>query len=188
MSKNAPLWIATALGVGSFIAGFAFFDGPMEQLSAATRYTARVGFPLLILAYIARPLLQLTRANFAKHLVQKRREIGLGFAITHTIHLIAIALLFWNIGEWPDLVAMIGGGGAYAFLYAMALTSNQSAMKALGRRWKTLHTIGIHYLWLIFLQSYAGRIFSPEHIVEGAVFTTIALGAAGVRLVAWRKK
>ncbi len=187
MPKSSPIWLAIALAAGAMATGFAVGDGAEEQWSAATRFTARVGFPLLILAYIARPLVQLTKAPWAKQLLRQRKYIGLGFALTHTVHLVAIVMLYRTLGELPELIAVLGGGFAYVLLFAMAITSNQQAMKLLGKRWKQLHWAGIHYLWFIFLQSYAGRITQPETALEGVLFTAVALAAAGIRFAAWRR-
>lgn len=182
-----PMWSGLALGLAAFWIGLQTGSDIEQQWSAATRFTARVGFPLLILAYVARPLFDLTRADWAKALLTRRKWIGLGFAMTHSIHLVAIVMLFRTQGEVPPTVTIIGGGFAYVLLYAMAFTSNRSAMKALGRNWKRLHTLGIHYLWFIFTQSYIGRIFQDGKLEEGAVGATIAIGAAAIRFAAWRK-
>jgi len=181
------MWLGLLLGLAALYAGFARFDGAEQQWSAATRFTARVGFPLLILAYIARPLVDLTRANWARALLAKRKYLGLGFAMSHTVHLAAIVMLFRTLGEVPPAVTLAFGGLAYVLLYAMAFTSNRSAMKALGARWKTLHRIGIHYLWFIFAQSYVGRIVQDGKMEEGAIGAGIAFAAAAIRFVAWQK-
>lgn len=183
-----PMWLGLLLGLGAFYFGLTSQEGELDQWSAATRYTARVGFPLLILAYVARPLVDLTRSDWAKAILAKRKYIGLGFAMSHTVHLVAIVMLFRTLGEAPDLVTIIFGGFAYVLLFAMALTSNRSAMKALGANWKRLHRVGIHYLWIIFAQSYTRRIFLEGTMEEGLVGATIALGAGAIRFAAWRKK
>lgn len=180
-----PMWLGLLLGLGAAYLGFALHQGIEDQWSAATRYTARVGFPVLILAYVARPLAEI---GWSKWLLAKRRWIGLGFAMSHSVHLVCIFYLFQTLGETPPAVTLIFGGLAYALLYAMAFTSNRGAMKALGARWKTLHRIGIHYLWFIFAQSYLGRIFQDGKIEEGIIGATIAFGAAAIRFMAWRRR
>lgn len=187
MPKTWPMWFGFLLGLAAFAAGFELHSGIEQQWSAATRYTARVGFPLLILAYIARPVVDLTRSEWSKALLAKRKWIGLGFAMSHTVHLVAIVMLFRTLGELPPLITIVGGGFAYVLLYAMAFTSNAHAMKTLGARWKQLHRFGIHYLWFIFAQSYVGRIFQDGKVEEGALGATIAFGAAAIRFAAWKK-
>lgn len=187
MQKQWPMWAGLVLGLGALAAGLAYPGETLDQWSAATRYTARVGFPLFILAYIARPLVDLTRSDWSKALLGRRKWLGNGFAISHTIHLFAIVMLFRELGTWPELPVMLGGGFAYLLLFSMAATSNRAAMKALGRNWKRLHSVGMHYLWFVFAQSYLGRIFEQGTAAEGVVFSAVALIAAGLRLAAWIK-
>lgn len=41
----------------------------------------------------------------------------------------------------------------------MTITSNDFSVQKLGiKRWRTLHTFGMYYLWFIFFASYAGRV------------------------------
>ncbi|QPC99888.1 hypothetical protein [Qipengyuania soli] len=188
MEKSWPMWLGLVLGLGAIGAGLAFWPTPELQWSAATRYSARIGFPLLILTYSARPLFDLTHSDWARSILARRKWIGLGFAMSHSVHLVAIVTLFRLRGEVPETVTIIGGGFAYVLLYAMALTSNRRAMQALGRWWKRLHLLGIHYLWFIFAQSYLGRIFREGTEFEGAMGLTIALAAAGLRAAAWVRK
>ena len=187
MDKRWPILLGLALGLAAVATGFAWGDGAQEQWQLATRYTARVGFPLLILAYVARPLHQLAPSGLTKWALARRRWIGLGFAISHTIHLAALTTAFRLAGEMPPTVTLVGGGFAYVLLYAMALTSSDATQRAMGRWWKRLHRFGIHYLWLIFAQSYLGRVFDPELMWVGVIFGSIAFAAAGVRFAAWVK-
>lgn len=181
------MWLGLALGLAAMALGHAWGGNAAEQWLLAARYTARVGFPLLILAYVARPLVDLTRSDWSKSILAQRKYFGLGFAVSHTIHLVALVIAIEVSGQGKGIVTYIFGGLGYALLYAMAFTSNRSAMKAMGARWKTLHRIGIHYLWFIFAQSYAGRIFQDGKIEEGVIGATIVFGAAAIRFMAWRQ-
>lgn len=185
------MWVGLVLGLAALVAGMELYSERAEQWAAGARLTARVGFPLLLLTYIARPLNQLAKSSWSKAILRKRKWIGLGFAMSHTVHLAALYIAMELSGEPWDIPLLLGGGGAYALLYAMAFTSNKVAMQRMGRWWKRLHTFGIHYLWFIFFQSYAGRILDPETKTFGIVMTSIALAAAGIRFATWislRKK
>jgi DMSO/TMAO reductase YedYZ heme-binding membrane subunit len=187
MQLRWPVLLGLVAGMASLATGFLIGHTPTEDWQLAARYTARVGFPLLILAYIARPLHQLSPSGFCKAILARRKWIGLGFAISHTIHLIALVTFFRVSGTAPDPVTVVGGGLAYLLLWAMALTSTAAAQRAMGRWWKRLHRTGIHYLWFVFAQSYVGRVFDPERMEIGLVFAPIAFTAAGIRLAAWLK-
>ena len=187
MSKYWPTWAGALLGLMAIAFAFASHTDLVKQWHYAANYTARVGFPLLIAAYVARPLVELTRSDWAKFLLARRKYFGLGFAISHTIHLVALVMAIEVSGVGKGLVTYVVGGGAYAMLYVMAITSNASAMKAMGVWWKRVHRFGIHYLWFIFFQSYAQRAIDPEQAAVGIPFTAIAVGAAVIRFVAWQK-
>ena len=120
-------------------------------------------------------------------MLRDRRFWGLGFAACHTVHLFALAVFLKLGDETRPLAAIIPGALAYALLYAMAATSTDAAMRKLGRNWKRLHSVGIHYLWLIFTLAYAVRTLDPETQIEGVVGTALALGALGLRIAARRK-
>ncbi len=187
MSRTWPVWIGGAVGLAAIAFAFATQAGVVNQWHEAAHYTARVGFPLLILAYVARPLAELTRSGSAKYILARRKYFGLGFAVAHTIHLAALIAAIEVSGEGKGIVTYVFGGAAYAILYVMAFTSNTAAMKAMGVWWKRVHRVGIHYLWFIFFQSYAGRMADPESATVAIPFTIIALVAAGVRFKTWLK-
>lgn len=154
----------------------------------ATRWTARAGFPLLIIAYSASSLARLWPNATTGALLRQRRWWGLGFAACHTAHLCALINYFNALGEPIPRIALYGGGAAYVLLYAMALTSFPAAQRVMGRWWKYLHKTGIHVLWLVFAFAYVGKAFAPESRGIGLLFGTVALAAAALRIAAWRKR
>jgi DMSO/TMAO reductase YedYZ heme-binding membrane subunit len=103
------------------------------------------------------------------------------------VHLAALTTFLTITNQPPQTTTLVGGGAAYALLYAMALTSTDAAKRAMGRWWKALHKTGIHWLWFVFASSYAGRLSDPDRWVIGAVFTPIAFAAAAIRFAAWIK-
>jgi DMSO/TMAO reductase YedYZ heme-binding membrane subunit len=164
--------------------GFASANDTVEQWRLAARWTARIGFPVFILTYSASALYRLWPAERVRALLRDRRWWGLGFAAMHTVHLVALVTFLRISGETRPVAIYLFAGGGYAILYAMALTSNAAAMRALGRNWKRLHTLGIHWLWTIFFLSYLGRTMEPGKMAEGYLGTTIALAALGLRVAA----
>ena len=122
-----------------------------ELIHAALRVTGRISLLLFLTAYVASSLRVAWPSPASRWLLENRRWVGLSFALSHTIHLAFIALLFSATNEQRDLVTVIVGGMGYVFLYAMAATSNDRAVAWLGaKRWKRLHSIGLHYLWFVF--------------------------------------
>lgn len=178
----------TVLGLLAALAAVAFglhsaSDQPTQWLLAA-RYTARIGFFLLILTYSASSLVRLWPTDLTRSILRQRKYWGLGFAASHTVHLYALTKAVLLSSTPPSLATLIGGGFGYVVLYAMALTSFPWAYKALGKWWKRLHSFGIHYLWFVFAFSYFGRIFRPGYETTGIVFGSIALAALGLRIAA----
>ncbi len=180
-------------------AALAFFDlnaGPSDEaLQLLTRHTARFSFALFLVVFLARPLATWTGADWVKELVRRRRHLGLAFALAHFIHLAAIVSFFVWIEAVPAAITLVFGGFGYVLLAAMTVTSTDRAMRALGRNWKRLHTTGIYYLWLIFAQSYAGRVFasgegqsaeaSPREVY--ALLLGLAVAALAFRLACRRR-
>jgi sulfoxide reductase heme-binding subunit YedZ len=68
-------------------------------------------------------------------------------------------------------VTIIGGGTAYVLIALMALTSNDTAVRRLGRRrWRALHLVGLWVVFGIFVNSYLGRaIVNPNYIPNAAL-------------------
>jgi hypothetical protein len=97
---------------------------------------------------------------------------------------------------WPETYELslstgIGGGLGFAFFFAMALTSSDAAVAALGRRsWKLLHTVGAYWIWFIFALTFwgsvqhalAGNLGLAHQVlyvaIETALFAAIGLRAA----------
>lgn len=186
-ARLVPIGIAAALAFGAFGLGFAAGGGGAEQLLLAARWTARVSFPIFILAYSASSLVRLWPADLWKGVLRRRRQWGLGFALAHTVHLAALAWYNVAIQQVPAVQTLLGGGLAYGLMFAMAATSNDASQRAMGVWWKRLHTAGIHWIWFIFAFSYFGRLFDPGRWMQGAVLFPICLAALGLRLAAWSK-
>ncbi len=187
MTQRWPLILGFFAGIAAVAAGLSQGASPVEGWQLAARWTAKLGFAMLLITYSASSLARLWRGPATQALLRQRRWWGLGFAACHTAHLVALVTFLRLSGEARPVPILLFAGGAYATMYAMALTSSDRAMRALGRSWKRLHTLGIHWLWLIFLASYGSRLFKPEQLVSGVLGTSLALGALALRIAARRK-
>lgn len=144
------------------------------------RVTARIAFFFLMLAYIARPLKQLSGAGGV--LLKNRRYLGLSVALAHTVHFVCVYIVVTRYDIPLDPVVLIGGGGAFIAMWLMALTSNDKSIRLLGRNWKRLHLFGLHYLWVIFMFTFAGRLGGEDALLYWVI---ILLGLAGWALRVW---
>jgi hypothetical protein len=115
------------------------------------RATALMSLSFFLCAFVAAPLRELRPGGAADWLVDNRRYLGLSFAVSHFVHLAAIVELVRITARSPSAVTLVVGGFGYVLLFAMAATSSDAAVAWLGaRRWRQLHSFGLHYLWLVF--------------------------------------
>lgn len=187
MQRRWPMILGLLLGLGALFLGLKTGTDQLESWRLAARWTARVGFPVFIFTYAASSLGRLWPSDLTRRLWRDRRWWGLGFAACHTVHLYALVTFNRLADHDTSIQTLIGGGGAYAIMYLMALTSNDAAMRALGKNWKRLHRLGIHWLWFVFTFSYFGRTADGQELPFAAIAFAIALAALGLRIAAWRK-
>jgi DMSO/TMAO reductase YedYZ heme-binding membrane subunit len=177
-------------GAGALIAialGLIVHGTGAEGWSAATRWTARWSLIPFALTFAANGLLARVRSRF-RELLRNRRGLGLSFALAHGLHAVAIFTYFALSGERASAITLAGGGLAYGFILAMALTSTNAAQRTMGRGWKYLHRAGIWYVFLIFAQSYTGRLAAfDEHAAAGTYGVTVLLLALAFRIAPRRQ-
>jgi DMSO/TMAO reductase YedYZ heme-binding membrane subunit len=90
------------------------------------------------------------------------------------IHLAALAVAMQLSGRALDLPHLLGGGIAYVFVVAMAATSNDRAIRALGlANWRKLHATGGWLLATIFSLTYMGGLANKP------IFSALALAGLG---------
>lgn len=137
--------------------------GGIDGVRSAIRTTARTSIILFLLAFTASSVAALVPTPFTRWQQRNRRYLGLAFAISHLFHAIVIVLLFradtrlfWTL---TNVVGVVSGSIAYAFIFAMAATSFDRTARWLGpRNWRILHLFGSWYIWLIFLVAFGRRI------------------------------
>lgn len=133
-----------------------------EGVRLGIQVTARISMFLFFIAFMTSSLRFILKNKFSVWM-KNRRAVGLSFAFSHLLHGILFATLYKVAPELFFQVAqpttIIFGGLGYVFILAMAITSNDFSVRKLGiKRWRTLHSIGMYYLWFIFFASYAGRV------------------------------
>lgn len=173
-------------GAGALAAagiGLAAGDDDVERWRLAARYSARFAFGLFLPVYAASSWHRLAPSALSRLVLARRRALGLAFATAHSVHLAALTTVLRTTGAAPDVAAIVGGGGAYLATFVLAATSNDAAVRALGRRWRTLHRIGVHWIWFVFAFSYSGRVARGDLFY--APLLALALGALGLRAAAW---
>ncbi|MFO6445936.1 hypothetical protein ACLBKU_02205 [Erythrobacter sp. NE805] len=174
--------IASALAISL---GHLLGHDPLQRALYMTRFTARVGLPLVLLIYTASSLYRLWPNQWTAWLARNRRSLGLSFALTHSVHLGAVLNYIAQPGSPPQPAAGIIG---YVFIYMMAFSSNAASMKRLGQWWHRLHAVGVQVVFLYYLSGYASMLFEPEMRALGLAVVPMLLAALAVRIAAWRKR
>lgn len=177
---------AAVAGATTMLLGLSSAPDPVEGWRLAARWTARVSFLIFLPVYVAGAWYHLAPGAASRWLLRRRRAAGLAFATAHTIHLGALATFLRISAESRPLSALLVGGGAYVTMFAMAATSNDAAVRWLGRGWKRLHTFGIYYLWFVFAVTYLRHVAAGEASYVPQL--ALALAALGLRLTARRRR
>jgi DMSO/TMAO reductase YedYZ heme-binding membrane subunit len=162
--SNVLKWFSSVLVLNIvLIVWLGFAENSNESLMLWARHTARISFAYFLLSFSASSLHYFFSNTLTKFVRHQRRYIGLSFALAHTIHLVALTSFFIVMEENPGIVTLIGGGLGYILVYAMALTSNDNAVKKLGlKRWKQIHWFGANYIAVIFALTYVGKLLNGQ--------------------------
>jgi methionine sulfoxide reductase heme-binding subunit len=157
-----------------------------ESLRIAIRNTARTSCLLFISAFIASALRHFSKHNLVQWLRKNRRYLGLSMAISHSFHALAIISLAFLTAD-PYLSNNHGGNLGYLFIIAMTITSFKPTANLLGSRgWLILHTVGMYYLWLAFIYTFASRL--NESLTLYIPFVSLLAIALIIRLLALRTR
>ena len=175
--SNALKWFSSVIVFNIFlIVWLGFAENSNESLMLWARHTARISFAYFLLSFSASSLHYFFSNTLTKFIRHQRRYIGLSFALAHTIHLVALTSFFIVMEENPGIVTLIGGGLGYVLVYAMALTSNDNAVKKLGlKRWKQIHWFGANYIAVIFAFTYVGKLLNGQLNGSDYDYLTFAL-------------
>jgi hypothetical protein len=178
--------LSTAAIAAVCLAIVGWMGSDVDTVRFIVRLTARTSAVLFCLAFSAAALYALAPTSLTRWARRNRRYLGLSFAGSHTLHALAIAGYAWvdpvTFNAYMTPFMCIFGGLGYAFVAAMAATSFDRTVAALGpRAWRILHTAGSYYIWLIFLNGFGMRAMAdPTYWPKVA----IVLAAMAVRLYA----
>ncbi|OUR71885.1 hypothetical protein A9Q78_08715 [Methylophaga sp. 41_12_T18] len=129
----------------------------------AVRRSVDIAFILFAFSFGASSLQLLTHSRLSKWLLQNRRYLGISFGISFLLHGSLIFLLARLYPEplLTDLTDNVIYTGLIAFslTFLMTISSNNAAVKLLGRNnWSRLHTIGGYYLLIMFSLTFLSKL------------------------------
>ena len=156
-----------------------------EGIRAVLRLTARTSFVLFTTAFAASALARRWPGPTTRWLVANRRQIGVSFAASHLVHLVAILALSRLTPVFTDATIVIAVLG-YVAIAAMTVTSFDRTAAWLGpRRWRRLHLTAGYYIWAVFLASYLPRTIleSPAY----APFVVVLLAVLAMHVTGGRR-
>jgi len=170
----------------SFLAG----QADVEGLRLVIRATARTSLVLFAMAFAASALVELAPNGVTRWQRRNRRYLGVSFAVSHALHLVALialarvdAGLFWTLTNPANVML---AGTAYLLLAAMTATSFDRTAAWLGaRKWRLLHLVGGWYIWISFAVAIGKRL--PQGPVYWAMMALV-VGVGVVRLVAMSRR
>ncbi len=186
--KNLAVLFGVLIPASLASIAFLQFAGTSDDnLNALLRLTARTSFMIYLLIFVARPLWQLSKADWSRRLLRERRSLGIAFAAMHTVHLGLIAYRYGTVpGLQYEVSNGIFGGTAYALIYLMLITSFDAPARAIGpKNWRRLHKTGLYFIGLIFVATLLPEPGQPLFTMERAWFFLLTAGALFVRLTAY---
>ncbi|WP_035663051.1 hypothetical protein [Bradyrhizobium sp. Ec3.3] len=158
----------------------------VEGVRMVIRFTARSSLLLFCLAFSAAALARLWPNAWTRWQRRNRRYLGLGFALSHGLHAVAIFAFARmdpaGFAAATSAASYLFGGIGYAAIIAMAATSFDRTAELLGpRAWRALHLTGGYYLWFQFMVSFGKRV--PAMPLYAA-FLVPLLAVMALRLIA----
>ncbi|MDA7948182.1 MAG: ferric reductase-like transmembrane domain-containing protein [Hyphomicrobiaceae bacterium] len=191
ISKTPAIYLAASAGIILSIV-LSVHGLTLHDITNGVRMTACVAFLCFLMVYLARPVRELTGY---KELMASRRTLGLCVAIALSVHFGFVIAFFAVSSEsvFENMPRLIGNSLGVVVIYAMAATSSNTAMQLLGRWWKRLHRVGMHYLWFLFLVSYAVALqnqlsLTTHKAAMSAVFIVVLVSGAGLRFFLWARR
>jgi DMSO/TMAO reductase YedYZ heme-binding membrane subunit len=180
---------AAVLAANTAVLAYSFgqWGADSEGWLHAARYTARLSFLIFLAPFLASSLVYWFPSPATRWMRAKRRYLGLSFAFAHFIHLGALIGYSILAGQTPNIITLLGGGGAYVMIALMALTSNDWSVRTLGpKAWGWLHWLGLYDIWFVFTFSYFGRVTKEAPQEPRIIYITLfglAVAALLMRIV-----
>ncbi len=168
------VWFASVFVLSAVVLGLNWSSE--EFLLHWTRYTAHLAFPYLLLAFSASSLHRLVASGWTGSMLRNRRYIGLSFAVTHGIHLMALTLFLVAEETWtPDSYFFVAAFG-FVVTAALAITSNNAMVRRLGpATWQRLHRWGINTLMLYFTVAFSATLLANQEPLSGVYVLLIMM-------------
>ena len=181
-------WLLAAVVVTLSAAILALHPDPVQGTRLVIRVTAYTSFVPFLLAFVASSAATLAPGGLTRGLMRERRYLGLSFAFSHLVHLIAIfSYGAMNPAFWPGRSALVNAPGTIGYVFIALLTATSFRFFARhigGQAWKRLHTTGVWAIAAVYALSFIKRI--PSVSVLYAIPLSILCIAIAIRVIGKR--
>ena len=179
---------------GSRYFSWAILFGPVfwiswQYLSGALYYgefihvTGEVSVRLVIITLTVTPLRRLfPRKLWTAWLLRQQRYLGLAafaYAVPHMITYLFKLSNASRVLKEAGEIGMLTGWLAMLIFFALTITSNDASVRALGKRWKSLHRF-VYAAAILTLLHWILTAFDPA---EGYVHAAVLLGVQALRFL-----
>jgi len=181
MDNKAKVYLGAAV-LMLLVLGIGMLVPAAEQVTVWISCTGFLALASLLLVVATPIIARATRHPIAMKALVLQRQLGICvflFALVHV--LIAMQMgLGWNV--WflldPQATFLLVGAVAFLILFAMAATSNDFSVKAMGKNWKRLQML-VYVAILLVLAHFVnvGQIFAKNPVVVGIVLLFCVAGA-----------
>ncbi|SEN47128.1 sulfoxide reductase heme-binding subunit YedZ [Paracoccus alcaliphilus] len=160
--RRIPVWLVWLLGLiplALLIADTLTGGLGVEPVRDIEHRLGRTALYFLVASLAVTPLLRLTRVN----LIRYRRALGLlcfTYAVLHLLAWVSMDMAFLWAQMSRDLIKrpyLFFGMAGFAILLALAVTSNNRAIRYMGMGWRRLHQliyvaaplVVLHWIWAL---------------------------------------
>lgn len=181
MDNKAKVYLGAAV-IMLIVLGIGMLAEPQMQATVWISITGALALALLLLV-VATPLVaRATRHPLAMKALVLQRQLGICvflFALVHVFIVMQLGLA-WNV--WflldPQATFLLLGAVAFIVLFAMAATSNDFSVKAMGKNWKRLQML-VYAAILLLIAHFinVGQIFAKNPVVVAIVLLFCVVGA-----------
>lgn len=185
-----PKRIVQTTGILAIIVVFFAVNAVVPEETRILAYVSSFGFMALvsIMFVLVIPLLaKFIRSGFTASLLANRRWIGLFAFFFAVIHVVLVYQFFfnWDIAKAAENPFRNLGTASIIILALMAATSNDAAVRKMGKNWKRLHLLIYVVLVFIVIHSFnLGQIFMSNETVKYSV----VFAAVIIILIKWAYK
>ncbi len=182
-----PLHLAVWVVVAGFLAGSRAVPAA-SRVAFVTYGFALIAFVLLSVTFSCGPLGRRGGSALWKALLARQRALGVYSFLVIASHIACL----WNFKYQWSFAKATGDGfhwiaftllhAAFLVLFAMFLTSNDAAVRALGPGWKRLHRLGLLAYAVIALGVLGATAKTPSLRLLFPVCLALALGVLAARL------